>query len=104
MLTPPDRNPNAVAVVTPSVPDRNPSAPGADGATAATSTVNPTSDQAAHVSIVPLPDRNPKGLPPIGPAEEISLAPPFAFVGTASASAPSGAGARALSGGAGRSV
>jgi peptidoglycan lytic transglycosylase len=73
MLT--DRNPNAVAVVTPSVPDRNPSAPGADGATAATPTVNPTSDQAAHVSIVPLPDRNPKGLPPIGPAEEISLLP-----------------------------
>ncbi|MGZ5863458.1 MAG: hypothetical protein ACXWKB_09290, partial [Methyloceanibacter sp.] len=75
VLTPPDRNPNAVAAVTPSVPDHNPSAPGADVAKGATPMVNPTSDQAAHVSIVPLPDRNPKGLPPIGPAEEISLLP-----------------------------
>ncbi len=75
MLTPPDRNPNAVAVVTPFVPGRNPSTPGADVVTAATQTVSPTSDQAAHVSIVPLPDRNPKGMPPIGPAEEISLLP-----------------------------
>ena len=75
VLTPPDRNPKAVATPSPTVPDRNPNAPGADEA-AATSTVNPTSDQAAHVSIVPLPDRNPSaGAPVLAAAEEISLLP-----------------------------
>ena len=77
VLTPPDRNPIAAATPSPTVPDRNPTAPGGEQVAAASPapTVNPTSDQAAHVSIVPLPDRNPNGLPPIGPAEEISLLP-----------------------------
>lgn len=76
VLTPPDRNPKAVTTPTPTVPDRNPNAPGADEVAAATSTVNPTSDQAAHVSIVPLPDRNPTaGAPVLAAAEEISLLP-----------------------------
>ena len=76
VLTPPDRNPKAVATPSPAVPDRNPNAPGAEEVAAATTTVNPTSDQAAHVSIVPLPDRNPTaGAPVLAAAEEISLLP-----------------------------
>src|SRR5262249_35024736 len=43
----------------PSVPDRNPNAPGSDQLAAATPTVSPKSDPGARLSIVPLPDRNP---------------------------------------------
>jgi peptidoglycan lytic transglycosylase len=74
-LTPPDRNPVAAATPIPDVPDRNPNAPEADQVAEATPTVSPTSDPAAHMSIVPLPDRNPDNLPQYGPAQEISLAP-----------------------------
>ncbi len=59
-------------------PDRNPNAAGAD-TTAAVPTVTATSDPAMRVSIVPLPDRNPKsGVPPLAAAEEISLLSPSA--------------------------
>jgi soluble lytic murein transglycosylase len=75
VLTPPDHSPADTATPSPAVPDRNPETAGADQVAAATPTVNPTSDPAAHVSIVPLPDRNPDNLPQYGPAQEISLVP-----------------------------
>ncbi len=82
VLTPPDRNPNASADVTSrslTLPDRNPNAPGVVDATAAVPTVTATSDPAANVSIVPLPDRNPNsGVPPLAAAQEISLLSPNA--------------------------
>jgi soluble lytic murein transglycosylase len=77
VLTPPDRNPkSSTDATTLTLPDRNPNAPGVVDATAAVPTVTATSGPAAHVSVVPLPDRNPKGgVPPLTAAEEISLLP-----------------------------
>jgi soluble lytic murein transglycosylase len=74
-LTPPDSNPVTVATPSPDAPDRNPNATGTDQVATAAPTVTPTSDPAAHVSIVPLPDRNPDDLPQYGPAQEIALVP-----------------------------
>jgi soluble lytic murein transglycosylase len=81
VLTPPDRNPNASTDATTrslTPPDRNPNASAAAEVTAAVPTVTATSDPAAKVSIVPLPDRNPKlgAPPPLAAAQEISLLSP----------------------------
>jgi soluble lytic murein transglycosylase len=80
-VAPPDRNPVSVADPAPAVPDRNPNAQLADAAAGGTPTVTPTSDQAAHVSIVPLPVRNPKGPgAKLAAAEEIALFPQTAVL------------------------
>ena len=80
VLTPPVRNPNATDAPIRSLtsPDRNPDAVAAADATAAVPIVTATSDPAAKVSIVPLPDRNPNtgAPPPLVAAQEISLLSP----------------------------